>query len=287
MLLNGSFFPSYIYESQRIFFFPRFVPPPPPPSCWRDTRYHIYIYVCVCSLPRPEFETLGLEPWESSLEGRPTLSKKAKPPMVSTVSDAPTEESLPESIPTAAFGGGRDAAAQRPPPPGPAEERDHLVRLTDSLSRGVWPTYARLACALNLLALRAMHAQLCGFLASLIWRPDYRARAPLAARVCGAVPFHPAGEGGQALGSTEQDFLADSAKAGKGGAAGAGGDGSSASSSTFYSAFLHPLYVWAQCLDRQFYAQVRFCLLLLFVFFCWFWCCYCYCRLYVFVGSCW
>ncbi|CAM9750174.1 unnamed protein product, partial [Laminaria digitata] len=142
--------------------------------------------------------------------------------------------------------------------PGPAEERDHLVRLTDSLSRGVWPTYARLACALNLLALRAMHAQLCDFLASLIWRPDYRARAPLAARVCGAVPFHPAGAGGQALGSTEQDFLADSAKTGRRGNGGDGdGDGSSASSSTFYSAFLHPLYVWAQCLDRQFYAQAH------------------------------
>lgn len=201
--------------------------------------------------------------------------------MVSTVSDAPTEESLPESISIPAFGGGGDAATQPPPLPGPAEERDHLVRLTDSLSRGVWPTYARLACALNLLALRAMHAQLCGFLASLIWRPDYRARAPLAARVCGAVPFHPAGEGGQALGSTEQDFLADSARTGRG-SGGGGGDGSSASSSTFYSAFLHPLYVWAQCLDRQFYAQVRFCwfwlvlvLLLLSLSSTWYWCC-CY-----------
>ena len=166
---------------------------------------------------------------------------------------------------------GRGCRGAAPPPPGPAEERDHLVRLTDSLSRGVWPTYARLACALNLLALRAMHAQLCSFLASLIWRPDYRARAPLAARVCGIVPFHPAGEGGQALGSTEQDFLADSARTRRG-SGGGGGDGSSTSSSTFYSAFLHPLYVWAQCLDRQFYAQVHFC------------CCCCCCRCCCWLG---
>lgn len=135
------------------------------------------------------------------------------------------------------------------------EEREHLVRLTDSLSRGVWPTYARLACALNLLALRATHAQLCRSLAGLIWRDGYRARAPLAARVCGVVPFHPAGEGGVALGTERK---AGGVDGGSGrGAPGEGGAGGGPPSSTFYSAFLHPLYVWAQCLDRQFYAQVR------------------------------
>ncbi|CAN0556681.1 unnamed protein product, partial [Ectocarpus sp. 12 AP-2014] len=38
---------------------------------------------------------------------------------------------------------------------------------------------------------------------------------------------------------------------------GEGGAGGGPPSSTFYSAFLHPLYVWAQCLDRQFYAQAH------------------------------
>ena len=72
--------------------------------------------MCVFSLSRPEFETLGLEPWESSLEGRPALSQKAKHLMVSTVSNAPTEESLPEVSPSeAALGGGGDSAAQPPP----------------------------------------------------------------------------------------------------------------------------------------------------------------------------
>lgn len=160
---------------------------------------------------------------------------------------------------------GRGSPAPRspspPPPPAAAEqERLHLVRLTDSLSRGQWPTYARLACALNLLALRAMHAQLCRSLASLVRHRSYRARAPLSARVCGAVPFHPAGEGGQALG-TDHPEVAYLREVGGGGSnragGGGGGGGSFASSSTFYSAFLHPLYVWAQCLDRQFYSQVR------------------------------
>lgn len=134
----------------------------------------------------------------------------------------------------------------------PVEERLHLVRLTNSLSRGMWPTYARLACALNLLALRAMHSQLCGSLAGLIWCEDYRARSPLASRVCGAVPFHPAGEGGVALGSE----IKAAEKGSRGSGGGGGGEGAFPASSTFYSAFLHPLYVWAQCLDRQFYAQV-------------------------------
>lgn len=135
---------------------------------------------------------------------------------------------------------------------GTEEERSHLVRLTESLSRGVWPTYARLACALNLLTLRAIHTQLCRSLARLIWRPDYHARAPLAARVCGAVPFHPAGQSGQALGT----LVKGNPDRGRVGREKYLGGGSSASSTTFYSAFLHPLYVWAQCLDRQFYAQV-------------------------------
>lgn len=144
-------------------------------------------------------------------------------------------------------------------PEGAADERLCLVRLTDSLTRGVWPTYARLACALNLLALRAMHAQLCGTLGRLPCRRNFRARAPLAARVCGNVPFHPAREGGEAVGAqlAVHPEVGGLARTGEGHVV---GSGSSAPSSTFYSAFLHPLYVWAQCLDRQFYAQVR-CLL--------------------------
>lgn len=140
---------------------------------------------------------------------------------------------------------------------GAADERLCLARLTDSLSRGVWPTYARLACALNLLALRAMHAQLCGTLGRLLSRRDFRARAPLAARVCGNVPFHPAGEGGEALGTqlAVHPEVGGLARVGASHLDGGGGGGP-APSSTFYSAFLHPLYVWAQCLDRQFYAQV-------------------------------
>lgn len=210
------------------------------------------------SLPRPEYEALGLEPWESSLQGRPTLPKKQAPSggRAGANSSLPIDDTEPKS---SQVGGTPDQAEfALDAPPGAEEERLHLVRLTDSLSRGVWPTYARLACALNLLALRAMHAQLCQSLAGLIWRRDYRARAPLAARVCGAVPFHPAGEGGQALG-TEVAGRSEGTGGGAGQrdlANGKGVGGTAAVSSTFYSAFLHPLYVWAQCLDRQFYAQV-------------------------------
>lgn len=224
------------------------------------------------SLPRPEFETLGLEPWESSLRGRPTLPKqhKGKPSEISNTSDAHMEETSRNSqrmVAAAAAATGESKTEEEPLEEDPSEERLHLVRLTDSLSRGMWPTYARLACTLNLLALRAMHAQLCGSLATLIWREDYRARAPLAARVCGAVPFHPAGEGGVALGSElKAGEYGGLGGGGGGGNAGGGDEVASPSSSTFYSAFLHPLYVWAQCLDRQFYAQVGDCVCCVFLF---------------------
>lgn len=183
---------------------------------------------------------------------------------------APTEEqafrniATSATLPTATRTTAAAAAAgdSKPGPvhlDDPVAERLHLARLTDSLSRGVWPTYARLACALNLLGLRAMHTQLCRSFASLVWREDCRARAPLAARVCGGVPFHPAGEGGVALGTERKggEFWGGAGGAGGGGGGSGGGESVPPSSSTFYSAFLHPLYVWAQCLDRQFYSQVR------------------------------
>lgn len=216
-------------------------------------RYH-----CL-SLPRPEFETLGLEPWESSLRGpsdtpsAPTEETASGAGAGMTTAAAANAAAARAAAAVAAVVAG-DSKTEQGAPGDPVEERLHLIRLTDSLSRGMWPTYARLACALNLLALRAMHSQLCGSLASLIWREDYRARAPLASRVCGAVPFHPAGEGGVALGSELKTVENGEAR---GGGGGGGGEGAFPSSATFYSAFLHPLYVWAQCLDRQFYAQVR------------------------------
>lgn len=181
--------------------------------------------------------------------------KKAKG--VSGMPGALTETALPASHrvePSA-----ENPAGPHEEPRGAADERLCLVRLTDSLTRGVWPTYARLACALNLLALRAMHAQLCGTFARLLCRRDFRARAPLAARVCGNVPFHPSGEGGEAIG-TQLAVHAEGGRLARTGGGHVVGGESSAPSSTFYSSFLHPLYVWAQCLDRQFYAQVR-CLL--------------------------
>lgn len=226
---------------------------------------------------------MGLEPWESSLRGTPASSEDCQNE-TSAAESAPAEQTPPNptreqntDASAAGAGAGESITTSRCSSTVLDDERLCIVRLVDCLSRGVWPTYARLACALNLLSLRAMHAHLCNWLADLLRRRDFRARAPLTARVCGAVPFLPAGGGGQAfctggintLPSTPESALGrgfgttEEASGMRGaGSAGAGGGlsaaaTSSSSSSMFYSAFLHPLYVWAQCLDRQFYAQVR------------------------------
>lgn len=237
------------------------------------------------SLHKPEFEELGLEPWESSLRGRPATSSSQQEADTGISQEFPTEETslsgttgIHIGVPPVLSGTAENLASSAAAAAAD-DERLCLVRLTDSLSRGVWPTYARLACALNLLSLRAMHAHLCNSLADLLRRREFRVRAPLSARVCGAVPFLPASDGGQGIASIAGEAsvfpLKHEPRGGRGGilrdfgepaeaVSGVGGAGllatvnASSSSSTFYSAFLHPLYVWAQCLDRQFYAQVLF-----------------------------
>lgn len=219
-----------------------------------NVKLNILTFSCCSRLPNPEFETLGLEPWESTLGGhsrQSSIDKGHNPPTRS-----PSRSPVPTHGPVGGYGQ-EEGSISSYLSLGPDEERHHLARLTESLSRGVWPTYARLACALNLLSLRAIHGQLCVSLARLIWRPSYRARAPLSSRVCGAVPFHPASEGGEALGtkpSAQDPWRSGRETVGKGRRRSTASSGSS--SLTFYSAFLHPIYIWAQCLDRQFYSQV-------------------------------
>ncbi|CAN0312347.1 unnamed protein product, partial [Discosporangium mesarthrocarpum] len=140
----------------------------------------------LASIQPTEFEALGLEPWEMGL-GIDLFSGGV----------APTKGSLAS---TAALAAAASTSGGAPPHADGEEQKRHLERLSDALSQGVWPTYARLACVLDFLTLRAIHAQLCQALDALLGRSWLGARAPLPARACGAVPFHPCRPGGEALG---------------------------------------------------------------------------------------
>lgn len=225
---------------------------------------------------------MGLEPWESSLSGwsKPVELGQGEARSIGPM-DAPTEETPP----TAPSQGTRENVPSRACSlAAPQDEKLCLVRLTDSLSRGVWPTYARLACALNLLSLRAIHAHLCGSIGDLLNRRNFRTRAPLSARVCGIVPFLSVREETKALGTLKNGASAQLESVPKGverggmlrefkptrpssGVSGSITVSGGSPSTAFYSAFLHPLYVWAQCLDRQFYSQARCTLAVIFLMF--------------------
>ncbi|CAM9714601.1 unnamed protein product [Chrysoparadoxa australica] len=110
-----------------------------------------------------------------------------------------------------------------------------------SLKYGGWPLYAHLSNAMDLLTLRALHMQLCNLIGDLTELTAHGAPAPLIIRNCGTIPFLFRSTGNDKATSSQvlSDLVAPSD-----------------ASNPFYSSLVHPLYIWAQVINRQLYAQV-------------------------------